>query len=172
MRRHCEAIAMALALTACAGTQVLMVPAMLQPPSDQKLAMTVHASGVQVYECRASAGGGGFEWAFVGPEADLLDYRGARVGTHGAGPYWQWKDGSRVVGTVKARADAPVKDAIPWLLLSAANGGHDGVLSRVTSIQRVNTAGGVPPAAGCGPEARNELVRVAYTADYRMFTIR
>jgi hypothetical protein len=64
-----------------------------------------------------------------------------------------------------------VKDAIPWLLLSASNGGHEGALSRITSIQRVNTAGGVPPPTGCGPDARSQLARVAYTADYRMFTV-
>lgn len=170
MKLSFEALFTLLALTACAGTQVMLVPAVLDPPPGQKLAMTVRASGVQVYECRAE--GTTYEWSFVGPEADLFDSRGARMGIHGAGPYWQWEDGSRVLGTVKARADAPAKDAIPWLLLSATGGGHEGVLSRIGSIQRVNTAGGVAPASGCGPESRGALARVAYTADYRMFAAR
>jgi len=171
MRRRLEVAAMALLVAACAGTQALRVPAALDPPADQKLAMTVRADGVQVYECRARKDGGGFEWAFVAPEAALFDGRGKRLGTHGAGPYWQWQDGSAVIGTVKARADAPRGGAIPWLLLSTTSGGGEGTLSKVASIQRVNTVGGVAPATGCGADSRSTLARVAYTADYRMFTV-
>lgn len=171
MRRRIEVAAIALLVAACASTQAPRVPAALDPPADQKLAMTVRADGVQVYECRARKDGGGYEWAFVGPEAALLDSRGKRLGTHGAGPYWQWQDGSVLIGTVKARADAPLDGAIPWLLLSTTNGGGEGALSKVASIQRVNTAGGVAPATGCGADSRSTLARVAYTADYRMFAV-
>jgi hypothetical protein len=163
--------ALALA-SACASAQAVDVPAVLDPPADQSLAMVVRAKGVQVYECRARKDGNGFEWTFVAPEAELFDRHGRHLGTHGAGPYWQAKDGSLVIGTVKARADAPVADAIPWLLLATRNGGPEGSLSNVASIQRVNTAGGVAPAAGCGPDARSTLARVAYTADYRLFAAR
>ncbi|MFO1304877.1 MAG: DUF3455 domain-containing protein [Burkholderiales bacterium] len=172
MRHRCESIVMGLALAGCAGTQVLMVPAILEPPGRERLAMTVHADGVQVYECRARKDGAGFEWTFVAPEATLTDTAGKRTGIHGAGPYWQWNDGSRVIGTVKARADAPAPGAIPWLLLSTTNGGPEGALSKVSSIQRVNTEGGVAPADGCGPGTRSALARVAYSADYRMFAMR
>ena len=37
-----------------------------------------------------------------------------------------------------------------WLLLTTKAEGSDGAFAKVTSIQRVNTAGGVAPAAaGC-----------------------
>ena len=163
--------AAALALGACVGMQV-EVPAALDPPPGQKLAMVLRAQGVQVYECRASQSANGFEWVFVAPEADLFDRRGHRVVTHGAGPYWKAQDGSLVIGTVKARADAPAGHAIPWLLLSTSSGGPEGTLSKIASIQRVNTTGGLEPVTGCGPDERSELARVAYTADYRMVAAR
>jgi hypothetical protein len=161
----------ALGLGACAGMHVA-VPAALDPPAGQKLAMVLRAEGVQVYECRARREADGFEWAFVAPEADLFDRQGRRLGTHGAGPYWQAKDGSLVIGTVKARADAPARHAIPWLLMSASSGGPEGTLSSIASVKRLNTAGGVAPATGCGPDTRSKLARVPYTADYRMFAAR
>jgi hypothetical protein len=74
------------------------------------------------------------------------------------------------VGTVKERADAPVGDAIPWLLLAARSVGPEGAFSRVTSIQRVNTVGGVAPATGCSQAAAGTPARINYTADYYFFT--
>ncbi|TMH88343.1 MAG: DUF3455 domain-containing protein, partial [Betaproteobacteria bacterium] len=82
--------------------------------------MIVPAKGVQIYECRARKDQvGGYEWAFVAPEADLFDAGGNRIGRHHAGPHWESTDGSKVLGTVKERADAPAADTIPWLLLTA-----------------------------------------------------
>src|SRR5687767_14304860 len=99
------------------------IPETLQPGDSAVLAMVVPAKGVQIYECRASTkAAGSYEWAFVAPDADLMDMGGKVIGRHGAGPYWQATDGSRVVATVKARADAP-NGAIPWLLLSATSKG-------------------------------------------------
>ena len=77
----------------------------------------------------------------------------ARIGRHYAGPHWEALDGSKIAGTVKERADAPLADAIPWLLLTAKSVGPEGSFSKVTSIQRVNTVGGVAPTTGCS-EAR------------------
>ena len=133
--------------------------------------MIVPARGVQIYECRARWGGG-YDWVFVAPEAELLDAAGRTIGSHGAGPFWQASDGSRVVGTVKHRADAPVEGAIPWLLLETQAAGPKGSFSDVTSIQRVNTHGGVAPTAGCTKGATGTIARVDYTADYRFFTAR
>ena len=90
------------------------VPEKLKPSADESLVMIVAAKGVQIYECRARKDApNAFEWAFVAPQADLLDSRGQTFGTHGAGPFWQAADGSRIEGTVKQRADAPVAGAIP-----------------------------------------------------------
>jgi len=164
--------AAALTLAACASPPAAEVPATLRPAAAETLAMSVTAKGVQVYECRASAADATTGWTFVGPEAELYDANGRPVGRHGAGPTWQATDGSRIFGAVKVRADAPVAGAIPWLLLSARADGPQGSLSRVTSIQRVNTAGGLPPSSACTREKAGTTARVAYTADYHFFSLR
>jgi hypothetical protein len=159
-------------LTAACASSPLVVPEVLRPATTEMLGTTVGARGVQIYECRARKDGGGYEWAFVAPDADLLDAQGRAIGRHGAGPYWQSADGSRVVGTVKARADAPESSAIPWLLLSTKSSGPAGAFSNVSSIQRVNTVGGVAPATPCTAQFAGTPARVPYTAEYRLFTAR
>ena len=131
--------------------------------------MIVPAKGVQMYECRAKQDQSGYEWAFVAPEAELFDVRGNRIGRHYAGPHWESTDGSKIVGSAKARADAPVAGAIPWLLLGAKSVGTQGLFSKVTSVQRVNTTGGVAPLDGCSQAATGTPARVPYTADYYFF---
>jgi hypothetical protein len=155
---------------AAACTMTASVPDSLQPGTDASLAMVVPARGVQIYECRARKGGDAYEWAFVAPEAELYDMRGNLIGRHGAGPYWQAADGSRVVGSVKARADAPSSDSIPWLLLATTDSGPKGRFSGVTSIQRVNTSGGTAPTKPCGRETMGMKAGVQYSADYNFFT--
>lgn len=162
-------------VAACASpqppTSTVKVPDKLKPGANESVAMIVPAKGVQIYECRAKKDPvGGYEWAFVAPEADLFDARGNRIGRHYAGPHWESTDGSKILGTLKERADAPVADAIPWLLLAAKSDGPDGSFSKVTSIQRVNTVGGVAPTGGCSQAAAGTPARINYTADYYFFT--
>ena len=163
-----------LLVAACASPQpisTIKMPEKLIPGPNESLAMIVPAKGVQIYECRARRDHAAeYEWAFVAPEADLLDARGNRIGRHYAGPHWESIDGSKIVGTVKERADAPVANAIPWLLLAAKSVGPEGSFSKVTSIQRVNTVGGVAPKAGCSQAAAGTPARIDYTADYYFFT--
>jgi hypothetical protein len=141
------------------------VPDSLKPAANESLKRVISAKGVQIYECR------GEKWVFVAPEADLFDSRGNLVGKHYAGPRWEASgDGSRVIGAVKSRADAPVAGAIPWLLLDTKSEGGNGYFSDVTSIQRVATAGGVAPAGTCAESGAQ--ARVPYTADYYFFTTR
>ena len=142
----------------------------LKVGAEESLAMIVPAKGVQIYECRAAKGEGGYEWAFVAPEADLFDTRGMRIGHHYAGPSWEASDGSKIVGSVKARADAPADGAIAWLLLGAKSVGPDGAFSHVSSVRRVNTVGGSAPGTGCAASAAGAVARVPYTADYFFFT--
>ena len=157
--------------TSPSSRSVADVPEKLKPASNESLTMVVPAKGVQIYECRARKEGDGiYEWAFVAPEAELFDLRGRRIGRHYAGPHWEDSDGSRIVGSVKERAEAPVADAIPWLLLGAKSVGADGAFSKVTSIQRVNTAGGTAPKGGCSQAEAGKPVRVPYTADYYFFS--
>src|SRR5881409_550448 len=141
---------LALLVAACArlqqATPTANVPDKLTPRPNESLTMIVPAKGVQIYECRAKKDQAGtYEWAFVAPEADLFDARGNRIGRHYA-------------------------DAIPWLLLAATSLGSEGSFSRVTSIQRVNTVGGVAPKVGCSQAAAGTPARIAYTADYYFFT--
>jgi hypothetical protein len=164
-------------VAACAtpATQPLSeVPDALRPTASERLLMVLAAKGVQVYECRAKADKpGAAEWAFVAPQAELFDARGKLVGKHYGGPSWEAADGSKLVGAVKARADAPEGGAIPWLLLSTTSVGAAGAFSAVTSIQRVNTVGGAaPPADGCTTASVGRTERVGYTADYRLWGVK
>jgi Protein of unknown function (DUF3455) len=86
-------------VAACASLQpptpMVKVPDKLKPGANELLAMIVAAKGVQIYECRARKDQvGGYEWAFVAPEADLFDARGNRIGRHYAGPHWESTDGA------------------------------------------------------------------------------
>ncbi|HEX6412137.1 MAG TPA: DUF3455 domain-containing protein [Burkholderiales bacterium] len=148
------------ALAGCASS--VSVPDSLKPAAGESLALVVPARGDQIYECRAG------KWAFVAPEAELFNRAGRKIGRHYAGPHWESLDGSRIVGAVKARADAPRAGDIPWLLLSAKSVGAEGAFSKVTSIQRVTTMGGSAPIEPCSQDGRR--VRVPYTADYYFFT--
>jgi Protein of unknown function (DUF3455) len=173
-----SAVASAALLSACgavpqsAPKPTTAVPANLVPQGERAV-FTWPAKGVQIYECRAAAAGAANAtpaWAFVAPEAELFSAKGDKVGTHGAGPFWQHNDGSKIVGKVKERADTNAADAIPWLLLTATSQGGAGVLAQVTSVQRVATVGGVAPAAGCAAAADvGKQARVPYTADYVYF---
>jgi hypothetical protein len=164
------------ALAGCAAglvTATTAVPEALQPGAHERAAFVRHARGVQIYRCDA-ADGGAFKWTFVAPEAQLFDSAAsssAVLGTHGAGPFWQGNDGSRVVGKVKARADAANAAAdIPWLLLTTTAEGPNGQMSAVKSVQRIKTAGGVAPAAGCAAAGDvGKQARVPYVADYVFF---
>ena len=142
------------------------VPAALQVGADQQLYFAVDADGVQIYDCRATATG--FAWTFIAPEATLYD-DGEVVGTHYAGPTWEGNNGGKVVGAVAARSPAPVAGAIPWLLLTAVSNAGHGPFSKVTSIQRLETGGGVAPASGCDAATIGARARVPYVARYYFY---
>jgi hypothetical protein len=56
------------------------------------------------------------------------------------------------------------------LLLTAASLEGEGVLTRVTSIQRIHTDGGVAPnASTCDASAAGKESRSAYSADYYFY---
>jgi len=160
-------------LCACAAPTPPAVPDALRVGGSESLMLVAAAKGVQVYECRAAnESAAPDEWVFIAPEAELFDGRGNPIGKHGAGPYWQALDGSRTLGTAKARVDAPVGDAIPWLLLTARPDGPSGVFSKVTSVQRVNTIGGKAPSSVCSRSQYGTTARVPYSADYYFYTTR
>ena len=162
-----------LAAGGCASTSGVTapdVPAPLRPPAGQVAFLEALASGVQVYECGPTADGSGMhEWAFRAPEATLADRSGRSLGTHYAGPTWASTDGSTVVGAVAARDAGPTASAIPWLLLTAKSVDGAGLFGKTTSIQRVNTVGGMAPAQPCGAANAGQQARVPYTAAYYFY---
>ena len=140
------------------------VPPQLKPPEGAKLVLRAHAKGDQIYACKQE--GEQYSWTLKAPEAQLFDESDKVIGHHFAGPTWQSSDSSAVVGRVAARFDPPDKNAIPWLLLTAADHSGSGSMSTVTYIQRLNTKGGKAPAAGCDGSHVASETRVPYTADY------
>jgi hypothetical protein len=112
--------------------------------------------GVQIYRWDGAA------WKFVAPEA-LLFHGRAVVAAHFAGPTWESKSGSKVVGTPDKDC-TPDPDSIPWLLLSAKSTTGPGIFDGVTFIQRLNTMGGLPPDEP--GDVVGDVARVPYAADY------
>ena len=140
------------------------LPAAIKP-SDLKPYLAVSAKGAQIYVCK-HAETGAWSWVFKAPEAELLDGRGAKLGKHYAGPTWEGLDGGKVVGAVKASANAPAANAISWLLLDVKSREGSGAFTEAKGILRVSTAGGVAPAAGCDEAHERTEARVDYTATY------
>src|SRR6185503_13436951 len=83
---------------------------------------------------------------------------------------WTSSDGSIVNGARVAQANAPLADAIPWLLLRATSNTGTGVFSDITYVQRVGTTGGKAPATGCDSSTAGMDTRVAYTAEYYLYS--
>ena len=146
----------------------VVIPGNLSAPATDSLVRTLWAEGVQIYECRAKDGGFP-EWAFVAPDARLVDANGVLVGHHYAGPTWEAGDGSKVVGSVTAKVDSPDPHAIPWLLLATHSTGKPGLFAKISTIQRVATVGGTMPATGCGTATIGKQERVHYTAQYAQY---
>jgi hypothetical protein len=157
----------------CAPAGVAMRPAVpetLSTPVTEVLSLEVPATGVQIYECMARKDAPArFEWVFKGPEADLFDTHGKKIGKHYAGPTWESNDGSKVVGEVKARDSGPDGSAIPWLLLRAKSTAGTGIFSQTKSIQRVSTVGGTTPTESCSEAQAGKVARVGYKAVYYFY---
>jgi hypothetical protein len=149
-----------IAASGLASAAAAQVPPALSAPGESAV-ITLHAEGAQVYECRAG-NDGKLAWAFREPIATLL-LDGKTVGRHYAGPNWEHVDGSAVVA--KAVANAPGKTAsdIPWLKLEVTAHRGSGALSGVTTVQRINTQGGVHTGA-C--DRAGAFHSAPYAADY------
>ena len=133
-----------IAAVARASAASAQVPPALAAPGENAV-ITLHAEGAQIYECK-QGNDGKLAWAFREPIATLL-LDDKTVGRHYAGPNWEHVDGSAV--TAKALANAPGQSGgdIPWLKLEVTGHRGSGVLSNATTIQRINTVGGVMSGA-------------------------
>ena len=145
------------------------VPDKIKAPAGEAVVLEAHATGSQIYVCQAGTDGK-LAWTLKAPDAELHDQQGTVIGHHFAGPAWKDNDGSEVTGKAVARIDSPDSDSIPWLLVTATGHSGDGVLSRVTSIQRIHTQGGLPPpATECNAAKQHLEVKSGYTADYYFY---
>jgi hypothetical protein len=150
-------------LAACATTDG-NAPPELRPAEARRTVATLHASGVQIYQCKR-APDGKLSWVFKAPEAELRDDAGRVVVKHDAGPSWEATDGSKVTGKMLAQAaNTKAPGSIALLLLQATNAGGPGMLGSVRYVQRLNTQGGVAPPAPCAQEGQES--RIPYRADY------
>jgi hypothetical protein len=130
----------------------------------EDLVATTHAQGSQVYECKADISGK-LAWQFREPIATLL-VDDKTVGRHFAGPTWELADGSTVMGRVSGRAPGATAYDIALLKLEVTSRRGSGQLSGVSTIQRLNTKGGVAE----GPcERAGAFLSVPYSADYKFY---
>jgi len=91
----------------------------------------------------------------------LLD--GKTVGRHYAGPNWEHIDGSAVAGKAIGNAPGATPKDIPWLKLEVTSHRGSGILSAVTTVQRINTQGGKLDG-GC--DGAGKFQSAPYSADY------
>jgi hypothetical protein len=157
------------AASACPSRPVAaqQIPQQIQPPVNEQLLLQVHAKGDQIYSCKSD--GAQFNWTLKAPDAQLFDKSGKAFGKHFAGPSWEANDGSRVTGKAVANVPSPDAGSVPWLLVNILTHDGTGVLSRATTIQRVNTKGGKAPASGCDASHTGQELRVPYEADYLFY---
>lgn len=145
--------------TSLAHAQTPLPDAIAAP--GEAVVTTLHAEGAQVYDCKADAGGK-LGWAFREPIATLM-LDGKTVGRHYAGPNWEHSDGSAVVGKAAGNAPGATANDIPWLKLTVVSQRGSGVLSGITTVQRINTQGGKLDGACDKPGATRSA---PYSADY------
>ena len=143
------------------------LPATVQVPAGQRIAMETVGAGDITYECRAKKDmPSAFEWVFVGNDAKLMDRSGKVVGRYYGPPAtWESNDGSKVTATQLAVAPASAGN-IPLQLVKANPAMGMGAMQGVTYIQRVATQGGVAPAVACTAANAGQKQVVKYQADY------
>jgi hypothetical protein len=143
------------------------LPDAVKVPTGNQVALETVGVGDITYECRAKAGAAdAFEWAFVGPRADLNSRAGTKLGTYYGPPAtWAAADGSKITGTQVAVSPAPPGN-IPLQLVKANPASGPGAMMGITYVQRVATKSGVAPTSACdgGTIGRKEIVK--YQADY------
>ncbi len=140
----------------------------LHPPGASAPAFMLAARGVQVYQCTPAPVSGDYGWFLVAPDATLYD--GDRSAASLRSPHaWQSLDDLSSASGVPVALQAAGAGNLPWALLAASALGSSGLFAGVTSVQRVNTEGGAPPAGGCDAANAGAEARVAFRADYYFY---
>lgn len=180
IRRHVGSTAAALfvalsTLSACTG-----MPARDLPPANETLPASLQAypgevlqdvfrvQGDETYVCRRE--GTRLQWQETGPQATLVDASRHNVGVVSPGGYFIADDGSYVVARVNGQEQVSAS-ALPWQRLvsrfNSSEPGGSGRFANVTSIQRVQTVGGLPPNSTCTVERAG--LYVPYSATYLFY---
>ena len=143
------------------------LPASIQVPAGNKVALETVGVGEITYECRDKANAPGMtEWVFVGPNAMLNDRSGKQVGKYYGPPAtWESLDGSKLTATQLAVAPSGAGN-LPFQLVKANPAMGSGMMTGVTHIQRVALQGGVAPASDCSAANKGSKAMVKYQADY------
>ena len=162
-------LAMALAaMPAFALTEPQGIAPRLRAPDAEVPAFRLSGNGVMIYQCEATfANPNAFAWALVAPDATLYDGGHEIARMTSPNLMESLDDGSSLSGVTRGAQSA--SGALPWTLAQAQPIGETGVFAGVSSIQRVNTRGGLPPASGCNADNAGAEARVAFNADYYFY---
>ena len=158
--KHAALTALSLSASVLTASAQTPLPEAVAAPGET-VVLTLHAEGAQVYECKAGSDGK-LAWAFREPIATLL-LDGKTVGRHYTGPNWEHINSSAVVGKAVGNAPGATPNDIPWLKLTVTSGRGTGILSGVTTVQRINTVGGKLEGACDKPGTYRNA---PYSADY------
>jgi hypothetical protein len=162
-----------------AASENLDMPAAIAVPENlphgNTRVATFYAVGVQKYKARMKTGSDPvtYEWLLVAPDAELYDVTNARVGTHGAGPFWSTLPSDSIFAqhfSPARTSPSPDPESVDWLLLMPKTGTTPtGIFAEVDYIQRIATKGGKAPLTP--PTNINETVDVKYKTVYRFTKI-
>ncbi|WP_337690237.1 DUF3455 domain-containing protein [Mycetohabitans sp. B46] len=164
--------ACALGLAACAAPDVppsnSTLPASLQAKPVELLQEVFRVHGNETYVCQRN--GNQLSWHATGTLATLVDASRHSAGVISPGGYFIATDGSYVVTRLLAQ-EIISASTLPWQRLTAvhssAEPGEAGRFTNITSIQRVQTSGGLPPDPVCTVE--RTALYVPYSATYLFY---
>jgi hypothetical protein len=129
--------------------------------SGETVVLILHAEGASIYQCIPTPDGDR-TWEAREEIATLLQ-DGKTVGRHYAGPHWEHIDGSILQAREVHTLSAPSSKDLPWIKYQVVLRLGFGTLSGMTSIRRINTAGGMAHGR-CS--AADTFLSVPYRADY------
>ena len=162
-----------LGLAALPALAAIPEPAGLAPGlragANEEPAFMLTARGVNLFQCKARVEDPNtYGWFFVAPDATLFE--GSRsAGRHQAvGQFESATDRTTIFGVPRATQPGGANN-LPSMAMRAAPTGDTGMFAGVTTIQRVNTAGGVAPAEGCAASNAGAETRVDFSADYYFY---
>jgi hypothetical protein len=167
IRKAAFAVLLATMSAVSLSSAAQQVSQQLQPAANEQLVIQLRGTGDQIYTCKSE--GAQFQWTLKAPEAQLFNQDGKLFGKHFAGPSWEANDGSRITGKAAAKEPSPDPNSIPWLRIDVVSHDGNGVFSRVTTVQRLNTKGGAAPSSECDAAHAGQEVRASYSADYLFY---